>query len=146
MASAKWRHIILLFLRGQVNRNEVTVSWTANHWTQDYCFQSQNDPQEMAGAFCESKQRAYILFLFISELDVTAQRESNVLSVASVLIAIYHKSLWNAGDGSTPVTEANVNREVLRGLRSVPAAGGSNIVWVPSFSFLVNRCLKCLSI
>ncbi len=146
MASAKWRHIIVLFLRGEVNRNEVTVSWTAKHWTQDYCFQSQNDPQERAGAFCESKQRAYILSLSISELEMTAQRESNVLSVAPVLIAIYYKSLWNAGDGSTPVTEAKSKREVLRDLRSVPAAGGSKMVWVPSFSFLVNRCLKCLSI
>lgn len=99
----------------------------------------------MAGAFCESKQRAYILSLSISKLDMMAQHKSNVLSVAPVLIAM-HKSLWNAGDGFTPVTEANGNREVLYDLQSVPAAGGSNIVWVPSFSFLVNKCLKCFNI
>lgn len=58
----------------------------------------------MAGAFCESKQRAYILSLSIFELHATPECEINALSVAPVVIRIHHKSLWNAGQGSTPVT------------------------------------------
>lgn len=130
-------------MREQVKWNNVTVSRTPNHWTQDYCFQSKKyDPQKMAGAFCESKQRAYILSLSIFELHRTPECESNALwlqfwspyttSLCEMQARAPHLLLRQQGIGRCCVTCDLLPQLVVETL-------------FPSFSFLVNECLKCLN-